>query len=497
MTKPGAAGTDNQTVAGRNMITRRLVAIVVAIIILAAAMLIPLPPSVSTIRGMELTTQGRAAIASLAFALVLWIAEAMPFHITGLLAVLVMTVLGAGSYADIVRYGFGDDVVVFFIGVLVIAAGLRRSGLAKRAGSLVLSITGNSTKKIIFGFLVAGAFLAMWITALGAVAIIMPLALVILTDEGEKPGSSKFGTALMMASAWGPLIGALGTPAGSGSNPIAIRFMSEIAGYDISFLGWMLYGVPTALILLPAAWLVIMLFFPPERPRLYKSDEDIKKEARSRVPMTRDERAVGIVFLSTIALWMLSPTIGRALGIKVPISMGALVAVVAMFAPGVTSYKWKEIEKDIDWSGILLIATGISLGTTLYKTGAASWVATAILGGVGALPVFWRIASVVLGVFAIKVVFSSNTLTGTIIVPLVLALGTSLGLDARGLALAAALASNLAFILVTTSPVNVIPYTTGFFTIRDMAKAGVALAVVAALAIACVLTLIGGAAGIV
>ncbi len=497
MTKPGAAGTDNQTVAGRNMITRRLVAIVVAIIILAAAMLIPLPPSVSTIRGMELTTQGRAAIASLAFALVLWIAEAMPFHITGLLAVLVMTVLGAGSYADIVRYGFGDDVVVFFIGVLVIAAGLRRSGLAKRAGSLVLSITGNSTKKIIFGFLVAGAFLAMWITALGAVAIIMPLALVILTDEGEKPGSSKFGTALMMASAWGPLIGALGTPAGSGSNPIAIRFMSEIAGYDISFLGWMLYGVPTALILLPAAWLVIMLFFPPERPRLYKSDEDIKKEARSRVPMTRDERAVGIVFLSTIALWMLSPTIGRALGIKVPISMGALVAVVAMFAPGVTSYKWKEIEKDIDWSGILLIATGISLGTTLYKTGAASWVATAILGGVGALPVFWRIASVVLGVFAIKVVFSSNTLTGTIIVPLVLALGTSLGLDARGLALAAALASNLAFILVTTSPVNVIPYTTGFFTIRDMAKAGVALAVVAALAIACVLTLIGGVAGIV
>jgi sodium-dependent dicarboxylate transporter 2/3/5 len=103
----------------------------------------------------------------------------------------------------------------------------------------------------------------------------------------------------------------------------------------------------------------------------------------------------------------------------------------------------------------------------------------------------------VFGVFAIKVVFSSNTLTGTIIVPLVLALGTSLGLDARGLALAAALASNLAFILVTTSPVNVIPYTTGFFTIRDMAKAGVALAAIAALVTACILTLIGGAAGIV
>jgi len=497
VTQLHTTGPDRQTTASSKATARRLVAIALAIVVLVTAMLVPLPASISTIRGMELTAQGRAAIASLAFALVLWIAEAMPFHITGLLAVLVMTVLGAGTYTDIIRYGFGDDVVVFFIGVLVIAAGLRRSGLAKRAGSLVLSITGNSTKKIIFGFLVAGAFLAMWITALGAVAIIMPLGLVILTDEGEKPGSSKFGTALMMACAWGPLIGALGTPAGSGSNPIAIRFMSEIAGYDISFLGWMLYGVPAALLLLPAAWLIIILFFPPERPRLYKSDEAIKKEARSRVPLTRDERAVGIVFLSTIALWIFSPAIGHALGIKVPISMGALVAVVAMFSPGVTSYKWKEIEKDIDWSGILLIATGISLGTTLYKTGAAAWVATAVLGGVGALPVFWRLAAVVLGVFAIKVVFSSNTLTGTIIVPLVLALGASLGLDARGLALAAALASNLAFILVTTSPVNVIPYTTGFFTIRDMAKAGVALAAIAALAIAAVVALIGRAAGIV
>lgn len=489
--------TANAHAASQQGMRWRIVSIVAAVVILVAAMLVPLPESMSTIHGMELSGQGRAALASLAFALVLWIAEAMPFHITGLLAVLVMTVLGAGTYTDIVRYGFGDDVVVFFIGVLVIAAGLRRSGLAKRAGSLVLSMTGNSTKRIIFGFLAAGAFLAMWITALGAVAIIMPLALVILTDEGEKPGASTFGTALMMACAWGPLIGALGTPAGSGSNPIAIRFMSEIAGYEISFLGWMLYGIPAALVLLPAAWLVIILIFPPERPRLRKSDEAIRSEARSRTPLTRDELAVGTIFVSTIALWMLSPAIGRALGIKVPISMGAMLAVVAMFAPGVTSYAWKDIEKDIDWSGILLIATGISLGTTLYKTGAAAWVATAVLGGVGALPVFWRIAAIVLGVFAIKVVFSSNTLTGTIIVPLVLAIGTSLGLDARGLALAAALASNLAFILVTTSPVNVIPYTTGFFTIRDMAKAGIVLAAVAALAIAAVVTVLGGMAGIV
>jgi sodium-dependent dicarboxylate transporter 2/3/5 len=444
-----------------------------------------------------LTVPGRAALGSLAFALVLWIAETFPFHITGLLAILIMTVLGAGTYTDIVRYGFGDDVVVFFIGVLVIAGALRRSGLAKRAGTLVLRLTGNSTRAIIFGFLAAGAFLAMWITALGSVAIIMPLAYDILTDEGEEPGKSRFGAALMIASAWGPLIGALGTPAGSGSNPIAIRFLSEIAGYDIGFLGWMIFGLPAMILLLPAAWAVILLFFPPERSHLKKSREAIHAEARNHSSPTRDEKAVGIVFLLTILLWMGSPFISRLLGTKIPISMGALVAVVLLFAPGVLSYKWKEIEKDIDWSGILLIATGISLGTTLYKTGAAGWIATVILGGIGSLPVFWQITAVVFGVFSIKVVFSSNTLTGTIIVPLVLALGTSLGLDARAIALAAALTSNLAVILVTTSPVNVIPYPTGYFTIRDMAKAGTLLAFAAAFVIAGVVMVIGGAAGIV
>jgi sodium-dependent dicarboxylate transporter 2/3/5 len=475
----------------------RVGAIALAVAALILAMVAPLPDSILTIRGATLSPQGRAAIATLVFALVLWISEALPFHVTGLLAILVMTLLGAGGYADIVRYGFGDDVVVFFIGVLVIAACLRRSGLAKRAGSIVLAITGNSTRAIVLGFLVAGAFLAMWITALGSVAIIMPLALGVLTEEGEKPGESRFGTALMIATAWGPLIGAMATPAGSGSNPIAIRFMSEIAGYDIGFLGWMAFGVPTAIILLPAAWLIILLFFPPERRALRKSVEEIRSEASGRLPLTRDEKSVGLIFLSTIALWMLSPAIAHAIGMKLPISVGALIAVVAIFAPGVSTYKWKDIEKDIDWSGILLIATGISLGTTLYKTGAAAWVAAGILGGIGSLSIFWRLAAVSLGVFSIKVVFSSNTLTGTIIVPLVLALGTSLGLDARGLALAAALTANLAVILVTTSPVNVVPYTAGYFTIRDMAKAGLALAAVSALAIAAVVSVIGGVAGIV
>lgn len=470
----------------------RLASIAAALAALAAIELAPLPAGLAMPRGAALTPEGRAALASLGFALVLWLTEAFPFHVTGLLAIMTMTLTRAGSFQDIVRYGFGDDIVIFFLGVLAIAAALRRSGLANRAGALVRRLAGSSTKALVLAFLAVGAFLAMWLTALGAVAIVAPLAQGILAEEGEKPGSSRFGKALMIAAAWGPLIGALGTPAGSGSNPVAVRFLAELGGLELGFVEWMAFGVPAMLALLPVAWLVILAFFPPERRSLKAAQA---KPARG-FPLSRDEKAVGAAFAATAALWIASPALGRAIGTKLPLSAGALVGLVALFAPGLSSYRWKDIEKDIDWASILLIATGISLGTALYKTGAAAWVAGAVLGGVGSLPAFPRLVAVILGVFAIKVVFSSNTLTGTIIVPLVLALGTGLGLDSRAMALAAALASNLAFILVTTSPVNVIPYAAGYFSIRDMAKAGIVLAIAASLVVAAAVFLVGKAFGI-
>jgi len=103
---------------------------------------------------------------------------------------------------------------------------------------------------------------------------------------------------------------------------------------------------------------------------------------------------------------------------------------------------------------------------------------------------------VALGVLAVKIALSSNTLTGTIIVPLVLSLGPILGGNVAGLALAAGFAANLAVILVTTSPVNVLPYSTGYFTIADMAKAGAVFAPVAALILAAVVRVVGGLRGL-
>ena len=472
----------------------RLVVLAVGIAAFITVLLVPASGAAGG--AVALTIAGRRALASLAFALVLWVGEALPFHITGLFTMTLMAILGVSSWPELVKTGFGDESIVFFIGVLSLAAAMGRSGLAARLGRSVLKLTGDSTRAIILGFLVAGAALAMWVTALAAAALMLPLALGLLQAEGETPGTSRFGRSLMMAVAWGPLIGACGTPAGSGSNPVVVRFMAELAHFDLGFVDWMAFGIPVVVLLLPVAWLVITMMSPPERRRLTKAASLGSGTGSDKPANIRDEYTVAIVFLTVVALWLTSPLIGKLTGFAPSVGFVAALGAAVLFFPGVTSFRWKDIEKDIDWAGVMLIATGIALGTALYKSGAAAWVARIAFGGIGGLSPFWRIAAVVIGVLAVKVVFSSNTLTGTIIVPLVLSLGPIIGIDPRLYALAAGFAANLAVLLVTTSPVNVLPWSTGYFSIRDMMKTGLVFAPLAALVIALVFSLVGGRYGL-
>ena len=483
---------------------RRLVVLLAAAVLLVFLLLVPMSDSMKTIRGAVLDDKGRRALACLVFALVLWIGEALPFHISGILAMLLLAFLGVQSWPDLVKSGMGDESVIFFVAVLLLAAALAKSGLASRLIKPFLKLARGSTRGAVFAVLAAGAFLAPWITALAAAALVLPSAKAILDAEGEKPGESRFGTAIAMAVAWGPLIGACATPAGSGSNPIVVRFLAELAKVDISFVQWMVLGVPLTLVLLPLGWLILILLFPPERKALRSvgvaaSSPRAKASGAGAAPkakLSSGEKGVGIVFAVVVTLWLATPLISGWTGIKLTVSAVACMGAVALFLPGVTGLTWKDLASSIDWAGILLIATGVSLGTALYKSGAAAWVAAGVLGGIGALPPFGRLAAVSAGVLVVKVVFSSNTLTGTVIVPLIIALGATLGIDSRLLALAGGFTANFAVILVTTSPVNVLPWSTGYFSIRDMAKAGLVFAPFVALAVALVFTILAPLVGL-
>ncbi len=455
-----------------------------------------LPDSVTQVGQASLTRDGQAALGVLAFALILWMSEALPFHITGLLGIVFLALLGVDSYNNIVLVGFGNNIITFFIGVLVLSAFITSSGLGKRIGVVILSHTGNSTKRIIFGFLFTGVMLSMWVTNMAVAAMLMPLAVSICEEENLVPLKSNFGKALLIACAWGSILGGIATPSGAGPNPLAIGFISEMAGIDITFGQWMLYGVPAALLVLPVSWLVLILFFKPEMTHLSKTKDELKQELDNLPPMGREEIITLIIFLMTITLWLTSPVLERWLGISIPISMPVTLTACLFFLPGVTRKTWRTIEPHMSWDGIILIVSGISIGMMLYTTGAAEWLSVVLLSGIGGMGAFPMVFTIVLLISFIKIAFSSNTVTATIIIPIMIELARTLGLPVLSVAMPASIVASLAFILVTSSPTNVIPYSAGYFTILDFARAGVVLTVLASFIVALTIFVVGSFTGL-
>ena len=268
---------------------KNIVSVILALVVAVVLIYIPLPESIRNVGNTTLSDAGQTAMAILVFALILWMTEAIPFHITGLISILLMALFKIDTFKEIVKAGFGNDIIVFFIGVLVLSAFITKSGLGKWISMFILSKTGNNTHLIILGFLVAGLLLSMWVTDMAVAAILMPLAKSILEEEKVTPLKSNFGKALMIACAWGPIVGGIGTPAGCGANPLAIGFLKDMTGINISFIDWMIFGVPAALLLILPTWGILLLFFKPEMKRLSKSKEELKNDYHALPKMDREQ----------------------------------------------------------------------------------------------------------------------------------------------------------------------------------------------------------------
>ncbi len=497
MDRSGSVGSPavQPKVAGES---KRIWFVLLAVALMLSMVALPTPPPLER-NGhvIELTQAGKACVAILGFAVVLWVTEAIPFAVTSLLVVILVPVLGIADYRTVVRVGFGDPIITFFIGVLVLSSAFSRSGLGIRLVYHILLKVGTRADRVILGFLFVGAMLSMWITDMAVAAILLPLAVGLLKDAQLKPLGSNFGRALMISCAWGPLFGGIATPAGCGPNPIAISYLKRLAHMDISFLTWMSIGFPATLMMIPMGWRLLLRIFPPEIDRLPIELPEIRENLRGLGPLKPIEIKTLIIFLMTVSLWLISPVVKDLTqgAINLPIQAVALFGGVSLFLPHIRVLSWKEAEHDVDWGGILLIVAGLSLGMMIFETGAARWLAWLLMGKIGSVHFVARPFVIVIVVALLHLAFSSNTVTGTIIIPILIALAQDLRLNEWLIAAPAAFTASLAFILVTETPTNVIPYSSGYFSIRDMAKAGIWMTLIAAFCVSVSILLFGPLTG--
>src|SRR5690606_2299257 len=118
---------------------------------------------------------------------------------------------------------------------------------------------GQQASHQIGGFMIATAFLSMWVSNTATAIMMLPIGLsVVSMYDGDQPEAvRKYAVALLLGIAYAASIGGIGTLIGTPPNALLAGFLSSEYDIQIGFAQWMLIGVPIALTMLVVVWFML------------------------------------------------------------------------------------------------------------------------------------------------------------------------------------------------------------------------------------------------
>lgn len=463
----------------------------------AARALVASETSAMTVLQLALSIQ--RVLGVLLLMVIWWVTEPVPLPVTALLPAILFPLLQIVGYQDgrLVEFSFrtvlanyAHPVIYLFLGGFLMAGAMQKWSLDRRLTLWLLTRgrLADDTHTILLGVMIVTAVISMWISNTATAAMMLPLGLGILGFMNMKPGESRFGTALMLGIAWSASIGGVGTMIGTPPNGIAIgiletTFHGDPAHRVINFLDWMKFGVPLVAALLPVAWFVLLKMNPPEVRHIAGGRVRMQEERAKLGPLSAGERGAVVIFLFAVISWVTNPFWGsllpKALVTQLTwvdeYAIGLIAGVLGFVMP--VTFRRREFVLDwndakyVEWGTLILFGGGIALSDAMFKTGLATWLATAFISTLGSPPtIVMLIAVVFLVAFLTEV--TSNTAVTSMMVPVFISIALSTGEDPIALAVATALAASLAFMLPVATPPNALVYGTGHVSIRQMVRSG-------------------------
>ena len=405
--------------------------------------------------------QGAAIAGALAvtvFAAVLWITEALPLPVTALLIPVGLGAVGVFEARDAYT-SFGSSVLFLVLGGYALAVAVAVNGVDRWLARRILGLAGSRTIGLLTAFMVTSALLSMLISNTATTALLLPVALGILSRQHADANLSRL---LLLGVAYGASIGGVATLIGSPPNAIAAGLL------EIDFLEWLAYGIPVSLTMLAAAIPILWWTCRPEQKHITVT---LGEEA----PLTASGKRTLTVVAITLLLWLFGPTLGKLLLLPPASFSSAAVAGIAVALLMLTRcVSWKALERGVRWGVLLLLGGGLSLGRGLTESGAANWLAGLLTASVGDLPLFvLLLVLVTIGVFATELI--SNTAVTAQLAPILLGVALHLGLEADSLVVPVAIATSMAFMLPVATPPNALVHASGHVAQRDMMRAGLRL----------------------
>lgn len=372
----------------------------------------------------ELSHEGITALGVLGMASILWISNTLPFGVTGLLALVMLVLLGVSDMAS-VFVGFSNSSVIFVITVFCLTAAVMNTKLTLRLINKLLRWAGSSAEKLVLAYMAAAALLSSVMSNVPVTVLFLGLAQPVLKAVGAKPGSSRLGKCLMIGIPFAAVNGGMATPAGSSFNVLAMGVFESIAGKPLTFLQWMAVGLPTAIVATLVCWICLVKIFKPEAIN-EECSASIREEAENAGKISAYEKKVLFMLVAMPVLWILG-TWFPALDVTVV----SIIGFVVMFMPGINILTWKQFEESVPWNIILMFGAILSLGTIVAKTGGAAYLSKLFLAS-GVMNLNIILVFFIVGVFAylLQTFFPVAPAIISLFVPAVAAVCVPMGISA-------------------------------------------------------------------
>ncbi len=426
-----------------------------------------------------LNDEGRAILACVAWMVVWWVLEALPIPVTAMLPLVIFPLSGGLNLPDTAA-AYGHKLIFLFLGGFILAIAIERWNLHKRIALSIIYMVGTSVVNIILGFMLATAFLSMWISNTATSVMMLPIGLAIVSQLKDNPTTVEdenqiFGKALMLAIGYSATIGGIGTLIGTPPNLVFAGVLDEIFGIEITFSEWIVFGLPISLGLLSICWFYLTrIGFKFKQKEFPGGRAEIKRQLDALGKLSFEEKIVATVFIITAIAW-----ISRSLVLKhflpgIDDTIIAIASAIVLFLlpskeQGRNLLKWEEAVK-LPWGILILFGGGMAIAAGFNGSGLAPWIGSQ-MALLEEIPLLVLVFLVVLFVNLITEVTSNMALTAMIL-PIMAPMALIIDVHPYLLMVGATAASSCAFMLPISTPPNAVVFSSGYLSIPDMVKTG-------------------------
>jgi len=427
-----------------------------------------------------LDPEAKAILASTVWIAIWWITEAIPIAVTALLPIILFPLTGGLSLTETTA-SFGHKYVFLYIGGFIIAIAIQKWNLHKRIALNIINLIGTNIVNIILGFMLATAFMSMWISNTATSVMMLPIALAIVAQLRDNPETKEdenlnFGKALMLAIAYSASIGGVATLIGTPPNLVLAGVVEETFGYEITFAKWFQFGFPISMFLLFICWKYLTsLAFKFKQKTFPGGRAEISKQLIELGSISYEEKLVCGVFAMTAFAWITRSFLLEPIIPGIDDTIIAIIGAIVIFLLPTKNNKrrllnWEEAV-ELPWGILLLFGGGMALAAGFKESGLALWIGTqmTLLDGVSLfLLVFILISSVN---FLTEI--TSNLATTAMLLPILYPMAMTLDVHPFVLMVSATVAASCAFMLPVATPPNAVVFGSGYLRIPDMVRVGI------------------------